>query len=127
MMIVGLTGSIWAWASRLQRDAAAEGKPYRADASVHAMQAKGGVALPTIEAAFPGVVQDGVLNRQPLGARVFGNKGALRRRKPSSIRWSASLSRLPEARCPARREAGRARHSVAVRGCGRASVDATLV
>jgi dephospho-CoA kinase len=46
---------------------------------VHAIQAKGGVALPAIEAAFPGVVKDGVLDRQALGARVFGNKEALRR------------------------------------------------
>ncbi|MGE0576069.1 dephospho-CoA kinase, partial [Reyranella sp.] len=36
-------------------------------------------ALPAIEAAFPGVVKDGVLDRQALGARVFGNKEALRR------------------------------------------------
>jgi dephospho-CoA kinase len=46
---------------------------------VHAIQAKGGVALPAIEAAFPGVVKDGVLDRQALGARVFGNKEALRK------------------------------------------------
>jgi dephospho-CoA kinase len=52
---------------------------YDADANVHAIQAKGGVALPAIEAAFPGVVKDGVLDRQALGARVFGNKEALRR------------------------------------------------
>jgi len=51
---------------------------YDADANVHAIQAKGGVALPAIEAAFPGVVKDGVLDRQALGARVFGNKEALR-------------------------------------------------
>ena len=36
-------------------------------------------ALPPIEAAFPGVVKNGVLDRQALGARVFGNKEALRR------------------------------------------------
>ena len=43
------------------------------------LQAPGGAALPPIEAAFPGVVKDGVLDRQALGARVFGNKEALRR------------------------------------------------
>ena len=43
------------------------------------LQAPGGVALPPIEAAFPGVVKNGVLDRQALGARVFGNKEALRR------------------------------------------------
>jgi dephospho-CoA kinase len=51
---------------------------YDADAAVHALQAPGGAALPPIEAAFPGVVKNGVLDRQALGARVFGNKQALR-------------------------------------------------
>jgi dephospho-CoA kinase len=52
---------------------------YDADAAVHRLQAPGGPALPPIEAAFPGVVKAGVLDRQALGARVFGNKEALRR------------------------------------------------
>ena len=52
---------------------------YDADAAVHRLQAPGGIALPPIEAAFPGVVKAGVLDRQALGARVFGNKEALRR------------------------------------------------
>src|SRR5690349_10618140 len=52
---------------------------YDADAAVHRLQAPGGLALPPIEAAFPGVVKNGVLDRQALGQRVFGNKEALRR------------------------------------------------
>src|SRR5258708_32628638 len=52
---------------------------YDADAAVHALQAPGGAALPPIEAAFPGVVKAGVLDRQALGARVFGHKEARRR------------------------------------------------
>jgi dephospho-CoA kinase len=52
---------------------------YDADAAVHAVQAPGGPALAPIEAAFPGVVKNGVLDRQALGARVFGNKAALRK------------------------------------------------
>jgi dephospho-CoA kinase len=52
---------------------------YDADAAVHRLQAPGGLALPPIEAAFPGVVKNGVLDRQALGARVFGDKQALRR------------------------------------------------
>ena len=40
---------------------------YDADAAVHALQAPGGAALPAIEAAFPGVVKGGVLDRQALG------------------------------------------------------------
>jgi dephospho-CoA kinase len=80
MMIVGLTGSIGMGKSTAAKMLRQMGVPvYDADANVHAIQAKGGVALPAIEAAFPGVVKEGVLDRQALGARVFGNKEALRR------------------------------------------------
>lgn len=80
MMIVGLTGSIGMGKSTAARMLRQMGVPvYDADANVHAVQATGGAALPAIEAAFPGVVKDGVLDRQALGARVFGNKEALRR------------------------------------------------
>ena len=79
MMIVGLTGSIGMGKSTAAKMLRQMGVPvYDADANVHAVQAKGGAALPAIEAAFPGVVKDGVLDRQALGARVFGNKEALR-------------------------------------------------
>jgi dephospho-CoA kinase len=80
MVIVGLTGSIGmgkSTAAAMLRDM---GVPvYDADAAVHALQAPGGAALPAIEAAFPGVVKAGVLDRQALGARVFGDAAALRR------------------------------------------------
>jgi dephospho-CoA kinase len=80
MMIVGLTGSIGMGKSTAAKMLRQMGVPvYDADANVHAIQAKDGVALPAIEAAFPGVVKDGVLDRQALGARVFGNKEALRK------------------------------------------------
>lgn len=80
MMIVGLTGSIGMGKSTAAKMLRRMGVPvYDADANVHALQAKGGAALPAIEAAFPGVVKDGVLDRQALGARVFGNKEALRK------------------------------------------------
>ena len=80
MMIVGLTGSIGMGKSTAARMLRQMGVPvYDADANVHALQAPGGAALPEIEAAFPGVVKSGVLDRQALGARVFGNKEALRR------------------------------------------------
>lgn len=80
MMIVGLTGSIGMGKSTAAKMLRQMGVPvYDADANVHAVQARGGVALPPIEAAFPGVVKDGVLDRQALGARVFGNKEALRK------------------------------------------------
>jgi len=80
MMIVGLTGSIGMGKSTAARMLRQMGIPvYDADAAVHALQAPGGAALPAIEAAFPGVVNGGVLDRQALGARVFGNRQALRR------------------------------------------------
>ena len=80
MVIVGLTGSIGMGKSTAAKMLREMGVPvYDADAAVHALQAPGGAALPGIEAAFPGVVKKGVLDRQALGARVFGNKEALRR------------------------------------------------
>jgi dephospho-CoA kinase len=80
MVIVGLTGSIGMGKSTAAGMLRAMGVPvYDADAAVHALQAPGGAALAPIEAAFPGVVKAGVLDRQALGARVFGNRQALRR------------------------------------------------
>lgn len=80
MVIVGLTGSIGMGKSTAAGMLRQMGVPvYDADAAVHALQAPGGAALPRIEAAFPGVVKAGVLDRQALGARVFGDKRALRR------------------------------------------------
>jgi dephospho-CoA kinase len=80
MVILGLTGSIGMGKSTAARMLRQMGVPvYDADAAVHRLQAPGGLALPPIEAAFPGVVRNGVLDRQALGARVFGNKEALRK------------------------------------------------
>ena len=80
MVILGLTGSIGMGKSTAAKMLRQMGVPvYDADAAVHRLQAPGGIALPPIEAAFPGVVKDGVLDRQALGARVFGDKAALRR------------------------------------------------
>ena len=80
MVIVGLTGSIGMGKSTAAGMLRGMGVPvYDADAAVHALQARGGAALPPIEEAFPGVVKGGVLDRQALGARVFGDKEALRK------------------------------------------------
>jgi dephospho-CoA kinase len=80
MVIVGLTGSIGMGKSTAAKMLRQMGVPvYDADAAVHELQRPGGIALPPIEAAFPGVVKNGVLDRQALGARVFGNKEALRK------------------------------------------------
>ncbi|MBL6652336.1 MAG: dephospho-CoA kinase, partial [Reyranella sp.] len=65
MMIVGLTGSIGMGKSTAAKMLRQMGVPvYDADANVHAVQARGGAALPAIEASFPGVVKGGVLDRQ---------------------------------------------------------------
>ena len=52
---------------------------FDADAAVHRLQAPGGAALPAIGAAFPGTVQDGVLDRTRLRAAVVGNEAAMKR------------------------------------------------
>lgn len=80
MKILGLTGSIGMGKSTVGRMLRGMRIPvYDADAAVHALQARNGQALPAIEAAFPGVVVDGALDRAELGRRVFGDKAALRR------------------------------------------------
>jgi dephospho-CoA kinase len=50
-----------------------------ADAAVHRLLAKGGAAVPAIDTVFPGVVEDGAVDRAALGARVFGDPAALAR------------------------------------------------
>ncbi|MGE0660012.1 MAG: dephospho-CoA kinase, partial [Reyranellaceae bacterium] len=80
MLIVGLSGSIGMGKSTASTMLRQMGVPvYDADAAVHSLTVKDGPALPAIEREFPGVVADGVLDRQKLGAQVFGNPQALRR------------------------------------------------
>lgn len=77
MMIVGLTGSIGMGKSETAKMFAALNVPvFDADATVHALQARNGPALPAIEQAFPGVVTDGVLDRDALGKQVFSDPEA---------------------------------------------------
>jgi dephospho-CoA kinase len=80
MIIVGLTGSIGMGKSTTAEMFAAAGAPvYDADAEVRRLYAPGGAAVPLIEAAFPGVVVDGAVDRGLLGERVLGNPEALAR------------------------------------------------
>jgi len=77
MKIVGLTGSIGMGKSataEMFRDAGV--LVFDADAEVHRLQRKGGTALPLIDAAFPGVIKDGELDRAKLGALVFNDGDA---------------------------------------------------
>jgi dephospho-CoA kinase len=52
---------------------------FDADATVHALQARGGRAVAPIGLAFPGAVRDGAVDREALRRAVFGNPAALRR------------------------------------------------
>ncbi len=76
--ILGLTGSIGMGKSTTSSLFRERGVPvHDADASVHALYR--GPAVGPIGEAFPGVVRDGVVDRQALSAAVLGNPEALRR------------------------------------------------
>lgn len=80
MFILGLTGSIGMGKSAAARNFQRLGVPvHDSDAAVHAVMARDGVAVAAIDQAFPGVVYDGVIDRQKLGARVFGDDPALKK------------------------------------------------
>lgn len=52
---------------------------FDADAAVHELLMAGGRAVRRVEAAFPGVIKNGAVDRPALGARVFGKRDALRK------------------------------------------------
>lgn len=78
MLIVGLTGSMGMGKSTAAKRFRSHGIPvFDADAEVHRLYA--GEAAPLIEAAFPGTVTDGSVDRKRLGAAVVGDRAALAR------------------------------------------------
>jgi dephospho-CoA kinase len=80
VIVLGLTGSIGMGKTTAARMLRALGCPvHDSDAAVHRLLGRGGAAVPAIEAAFPGTVRDGAVDRAALGARVFGDSEALRR------------------------------------------------
>ncbi|UTW55468.1 dephospho-CoA kinase [Kordiimonas sp. SCSIO 12610] len=80
MIIVGLTGSIGMGKSATADMFRGFDIPvFDADAAVHKLQSKNGRAIPLIEETFPGVVDDGVLDRAMLGQMVFADKAALKK------------------------------------------------
>ena len=80
MIVLGLTGSIGMGKSTAAGMLKRLGLPlHDADAAVHRLMAKGGAAVAEIEAAFPGVLREGAVDRKELGARVFGDPAALRK------------------------------------------------
>ncbi|MBD8877595.1 dephospho-CoA kinase [Roseibium polysiphoniae] len=78
MIRIGLTGSIGMGKSTTARLFAAAGVPgHDADAAVHALYA--GRAAPLIEAAFPGTVVQGKVDRSLLSPQVLGKPEAMKR------------------------------------------------
>lgn len=78
MWILGLTGSIGMGKSGTAGLFAEQGVPvHDADASVHDLYAKEAVA--PVEAAFPGVTRDGIIDRPELSRRVLGHPDAMKR------------------------------------------------
>ena len=77
--ILGLTGSIGMGKSAVAAMFRGLGVPvFDADAAVHELQGPDGACLAPIERAFPGTTGPGGVDRQKLGAAVFGNPAALR-------------------------------------------------
>ena len=80
MITVGLTGSIGMGKSATAAMFAQEGCPvYDEDAAAHRLYAPGGAAVAPVEAAFPGVVEDGAVNRTKLADLVVGKPDQLDR------------------------------------------------
>ena len=81
MIILGLTGSVCMCkstaAAMFRRLGVAV---HDSDAAVHRLLAPKGAAVAAVAAAFPGVERrDGGIDRPALGARVFGDRAALKR------------------------------------------------
>jgi dephospho-CoA kinase len=80
MMLLGLTGGIGMGKSTVAAMFAEHGVPgFNADEAVHALQAKDGAAIPAIDAAFPGVVHEGILDRAALRARVLTDDSEMKK------------------------------------------------
>lgn len=80
MRIIGLTGGIGMGKSTAAAVFRRARIPvFDADATVHALQAPGGDALPAIASAFPDAVSNGRLDRSRLRADVLSDPSALRR------------------------------------------------
>jgi dephospho-CoA kinase len=80
MLVLGLTGSIGMGKTTAAKMLRRMGLPlHDADRAVHRLLAKGGTAVAAVEAAFPGVVVEGAVDRKRLGAQVFEDREALKR------------------------------------------------
>lgn len=80
MLKVALTGSIGMGKSTVGKMLAAEGVPlFDADATVHALYAKGGAAVEPVRAAFPEAVVDDAVDRTILSRLVLGKPEEVKR------------------------------------------------
>lgn len=80
MVILGLTGSIGMGKTTAARAFRHLGVAvHDADRAVHGLLAPGGAAVAAVMAAFPGVVKNSAIDRQALGARVFGEGSGLQK------------------------------------------------
>ena len=78
MIVLGLTGSIGMGKSTTAKMFTDAGVPvHDSDEAVHRLYA--GEAAPLIEAAFPGTVRDGVVDRTELSRHVLGDATALKK------------------------------------------------
>lgn len=78
MFILGLTGSIGMGKSATAAMFRERGVPvHDSDAAVHALYS--GAAVASVEAAFPGVMKNGVIDRVVLSARVLDDRDAMKR------------------------------------------------
>ncbi len=103
MTILGLTGSVGMGKTTAGKMLKRLGLPlHDSDAAVHRLMGVRGSAVAAIEAAFPGVVVDGAVDRGKLGARVFGDPPALRHLE-SILHPLVRRSSLQFLQCQARR------------------------
>ncbi|MCH7831695.1 MAG: dephospho-CoA kinase [Proteobacteria bacterium] len=80
MMILGLTGSIGMGKSAAADNFRRLGVPvHDADKTVHELLAKNGEAAPRIKDLFPDAVKKGILDRELIAKKVFGDAQALAR------------------------------------------------
>jgi len=78
MIVLGLTGSIGMGKSTAAKMFLDAGVPvHDSDEAVHRLYS--GKAAPLVEAAFPGTVQDGVVDRAALSRQVLGKPEALKK------------------------------------------------
>ncbi len=78
MIVLGLTGSIGMGKSTTAKMFADEGVPvHDSDEAVHRLYS--GVAAPLVEEAFPGTVENGVVDRARLSKYVLGDAAALKK------------------------------------------------